>query len=76
MAHRRTNFLDNIRAKLLNRKSTNIALELTNYGITEPAVVEVKDVLHHLSNRKHHFEPQIKRNPISYIVAVRVLDKG
>lgn len=40
--------LDNIRAKLLNREGTDVADELTDNGVAEAVVVEIKDVLDHL----------------------------
>lgn len=50
----KTNLLDDVRAKLLNRKSANIAQELTDDTVAEAVVVEIQDVLHDLikfSNR-------------------------
>jgi hypothetical protein len=43
-----TDFLNDIGTELLDGKRTDIALELTNYCIAESAVIQVKNVLHHL----------------------------
>jgi hypothetical protein len=39
---------DDVGAELLDRQSTNIASKLTDHTITEPVVVEIKNVLHNL----------------------------
>lgn len=49
---RSTYLFNDVGAELLNRESAYIALELTNDSITEPAVVEIKDVLNDLKENK------------------------
>jgi hypothetical protein len=43
--------LDNVRAKLLHRKCTDVPGKLTNDGIAKAVVVQVKDVLNNLEKQ-------------------------
>jgi hypothetical protein len=44
--------LDNVGAKLLNRKSTNVPGELTDNGITETVVVQIQNILNNLGSER------------------------
>ena len=45
------NLLNHIGAELLHGQRANVASELSNNGITETVVVQVEDVLYHLSKK-------------------------
>jgi hypothetical protein len=45
----RNHLLDHIRAELLDGKSADVARELPDHTIAKAVVVEIEDVLHHLS---------------------------
>jgi hypothetical protein len=40
--------LDDVGTELLHRQGTDVAGELTNDTVTEPVVIQIKDVLHDL----------------------------
>jgi hypothetical protein len=48
MRSRDTHLLNDIGTELLHRESAHVAKELTNDSITEAAVIQVQDVLHHI----------------------------
>lgn len=45
---KKSHFLNDIRAKLLDRKRTNVACELPNDGIAKTIVVKIQDILDNL----------------------------
>jgi hypothetical protein len=49
MKTKKTHFLNDIGAKLLNRKRTNVACELPNNGIAKTIVVKIQDILDNLA---------------------------
>ena len=79
MAERTTEpcyLLNNVGAELLDGERTDVADELTDNGITEPIVVEVKNVLDNLTKRTHQLASPFLVEEITYVVAVRVLDQS
>ena len=46
--YRNTYLLDNVGTKLLHRKSTNVASELTDDSIAETRIIEIEDILNNL----------------------------
>lgn len=69
---------DHIRAELLNGQGANVSGELANHGITETVVVQIKDVLHDLTNVIISQVNDVCSRMIlnTYIVAIRVLHQG
>ena len=58
---KKSNLLDDIRAELLDRQRAHVPGELADNRVAEPVVVQVQDVLHHLSRKPHQYQNDATR---------------
>ena len=66
----RTHLLDNVRAELLDRQRAHVPGELADDRVAEPVVVQVQDVLHHLSRKPHQYQNDATRGHADWRAAL------